>query len=59
MAILCSYVVISNLLDLMMNYVSNVTSAREYIVVDGMANNDLFQGNPIPNQCGVKRLPGS
>jgi hypothetical protein len=38
---------------------SNVTSAREYIFVDGMANNDLFQGNPIPNQCGVKRLPGS
>jgi hypothetical protein len=32
---------------------SNVTSAREFIVVDGMANNDLFQLNPIPNQYGV------
>jgi hypothetical protein len=28
---------------------SNVTSAREFIVVDGMANSDLFQVNSIPN----------
>jgi hypothetical protein len=32
---------------------SNVTSAREFIVGDGMANSDLFQVNPIPNQYGV------
>jgi hypothetical protein len=31
----------------------NVTSDREFIVVDGMANSDLFQVNPIPNQYGV------
>jgi hypothetical protein len=27
--------------------------AREFIFVDGVANNDLFQVNPIPNQYGV------
>jgi hypothetical protein len=32
---------------------SNVTSARELIVVDGMANSDLIQVNPIPNQYDV------
>jgi hypothetical protein len=33
---------------------SSVASTREFIVVDGgMANNDLFQLNPIPNQYGV------
>jgi hypothetical protein len=32
---------------------SNATSAREFIVVAGMANNDLFQVNPIPNQHGM------
>jgi hypothetical protein len=32
---------------------SNVTAAREFIVVDRMANTDLFQVNPIPNQYGV------
>jgi hypothetical protein len=32
---------------------SNVSSAREYIVVDEIANSDLFQVNPIPNQCDV------
>jgi hypothetical protein len=31
----------------------NVTSAKEFIVVDGMANNDLFQVNPILNQYDV------
>jgi hypothetical protein len=30
---------------------SDVKSAREYIVVDGMANSDLFQVNPIPIWC--------
>jgi hypothetical protein len=32
---------------------SNVMSAREFIVFDGMANSDLVQVNPIPNQYGV------
>jgi uncharacterized protein YacL len=30
---------------------SDVTSAREYIVVDGMANSDLFQVHSIPIWC--------
>jgi hypothetical protein len=40
----------------MMNWVhrsSNVSSAREFIVVDGMANCDLFHVNPVHNQYGV------
>jgi hypothetical protein len=28
-------------------------NVREFIVVDGMANNAVFQVNPIPNQYGV------
>jgi hypothetical protein len=53
MAILCSCVVLSILLELlgvirMMNCVH-----QKFIFVDEMANNDLFQLNPIPNQYGV------
>jgi hypothetical protein len=48
MAILFLSVVISILLELL-----GVTFAREFIVVDRMANSDLFQVNPIPNQYGV------
>jgi hypothetical protein len=32
---------------------SNLTSTKEFIVVNGMANSDLFQVNPIPNQYVV------
>jgi hypothetical protein len=32
---------------------SKVTSAREFIVIDEMANSDLIQVNPIPNPYGV------
>jgi hypothetical protein len=30
---------------------SNVMSAKEFIAVDGMANCDLFQVNPISGSC--------
>jgi hypothetical protein len=32
---------------------SNVTSVKEFIVVDEISNNDLLQVNLIPNQYGV------
>jgi hypothetical protein len=35
---------------------SNVTPAREFIVVDEMANSDLFLVNPIPNLKKNKKI---